>query len=492
MWCLASSASASVCGAAALQPEPVSFVALHKEQLSIIRAWSRVVAAAVLLLLASAQPAAAHSQLVSSIPGSGEVLATSPPRAQLVFSEPVDPEYSGFDLLDSQGRVLASGLGSPDPSDPRVLDAPLPELASGAYTIPWHALSATDGHATQGFIVFAVGDASLPPGAGVGTPGGVGDVHAGHGGNEALIEALARSLADAGFMAAFGLAMVYLAVRGTGSVSMASVAWAACAGLILAAAGSLLLSVSSASNTGDSNPIDYLTGARSGSCSSHGWVSVSWVPPLSRSWRVSGDSRSIPVAGLAGLAGLALIAAGGHAAAFTSFVPLANRIRPCRVRGRMGGWPVLPGVGDHRSTRPAAGPRGHRSSVLRAGPRFGLARGAVRASAGPAPDGRPRLAGDGVWTAPRDQDGVVLAALCIGACELPARCRRPGRRLGFDRRVVAESGLAVVVVVLSADLASGSPPGALKPVPIAQATSSALDVIDMSMSLLPGRAGPTR
>ena len=74
----------------------------------------RALAAAVLLLLVGpvvAGPSlfpgdlvSAHAQLVSSSPGAGDVVPTSPTEIRLVFSEPLEPERL-TELLDEQSRA---------------------------------------------------------------------------------------------------------------------------------------------------------------------------------------------------------------------------------------------------------------------------------------------------------------------------------------------------------------------------------------------------
>ena len=146
----------------------------------------------------AAQVALAHSQLLSSTPGSGEIVATSPAELRLVFSEPLDPRFSTADVLNGAGQPVVDHAGSPDPTDATVLVVPLPLLANGAYTVNWRALSAADGHATSGFISFGVG--SVDPSRVADDPGGqAGTLHGGHDLGSTLLEVQARTVADLGF-----------------------------------------------------------------------------------------------------------------------------------------------------------------------------------------------------------------------------------------------------------------------------------------------------
>ncbi|MGZ6313469.1 MAG: copper resistance CopC family protein, partial [Candidatus Limnocylindrales bacterium] len=117
---------------------------------SIVRA---LIAACVALALVGAATAAGHSQLVSSSPGAGQVVPTSPSQLRLIFSEPIEGRYTSLDLLDATGRALLVGAGHVDPADPNALVADLSDtLSDGAYTVSWRAVSASDGHNTNGFL----------------------------------------------------------------------------------------------------------------------------------------------------------------------------------------------------------------------------------------------------------------------------------------------------------------------------------------------------
>ena len=166
--------------------------------------------------IASQGPAvAAHSQLVTSVPGAGVVLKDAPTELRLVFSEPLEDDFTSLELLDFWGATI-----NLDPhvsaADRRVLLASLPSLEDGAYTVNWTAFSAADGHVTAGFVAFEIGDPVFAsPGhfdhSGLGGLEGLpesGSIHAGHTSADATIENLSRGVADAGFMLAFGLFVI--------------------------------------------------------------------------------------------------------------------------------------------------------------------------------------------------------------------------------------------------------------------------------------------
>lgn len=284
-----------------------------------------------LALLAFPGTTAAHAQLVSSSPGSGELVPVAPAEARLVFSEPAEPRYTGADLLDAQGRVVGLGLGELDPADPRQLVIRLPTLADGAYSVSWHAVSAADGHETNGFVTFAVGDTPLPPDVGAYDPGSSGDIHGGHSGGTALAETQGRAGSYLGLMLALGLALMgWLVVRpAVGSLPPGFV-FSQAAALLVAGLASGLLALSggeaftsmSSDATGGGDTLGFLLASRTGLM----LVSRTLVA-LGAAVVVFLLARPRPSWGLAvgfGGAGIgvALTAAGSHAAAFGSVAPI--------------------------------------------------------------------------------------------------------------------------------------------------------------------------
>ena len=49
-----------------------------------------------------------------------------------------------------------------DPSNPTRMTVSLPALETGVYTVSWKAVSATDGHQTEGAFTFSVGTGVAP------------------------------------------------------------------------------------------------------------------------------------------------------------------------------------------------------------------------------------------------------------------------------------------------------------------------------------------
>ncbi|MEA2623294.1 MAG: copper transport protein [Chloroflexota bacterium] len=451
-------------------------------------------AAALVLTLGGASPVAAHAQLVSSSPGAGEQLSVSPTEIRLVFSEPVEAAYTSLDLLDGQGRALAAGVGSPDPADGRQLVAGIPQpLPDGAYTISWRAVSAADGHATQGFLTFAVGGGPLPPGSASGGSATSGDVHGGHGVTTAVLESVGRSLGILGFMAAAGLAVFGWIVRSGGTPTPLRLPEGQAVGLLAAAVGALLLAVtaaSTASSAGSSDLIQYLASGRNGQLLllRFGLAVGGFLAVLSFTLR---DRPNLWLGFAAGLAGIVLTAAAGHAAAFASPVPLLNQVVHVGAASVwMGG---LLGFGILL----VAGPRP--ASLERLVPRFSavaLVSIALVALTGAYAD----------WIETRDpisvaspyqlvllgKIGLFVAALAVGAVNYLRGGGALGGPFGFKRRILAEAALAIAVVGASGLLASGSPPGGVRPVGVQPAVSSAGQELGATLAILPGHAGPNQ
>ncbi|MGH7589467.1 MAG: copper resistance CopC family protein, partial [Gemmatimonadota bacterium] len=98
--------------------------------------------------------AAVHAHLVSSSPAAGDTLRQPPGEIRLVFSESVEAVMAGIRLVRSDGSILEL-VARADPTDVRVVVAPLPALDAGGYRVAWRVVSA-DGHAVSGDYAFYV------------------------------------------------------------------------------------------------------------------------------------------------------------------------------------------------------------------------------------------------------------------------------------------------------------------------------------------------
>ena len=79
----------------------------------------------LLSLVAGAQPALAHANLVRSEPEVNSAQKTSPPRVRLWFSEDIEPSFTGAHVLDSTGSQLDKGDAHRLPDDPKALELSL-------------------------------------------------------------------------------------------------------------------------------------------------------------------------------------------------------------------------------------------------------------------------------------------------------------------------------------------------------------------------------
>lgn len=119
-----------------------------------------VMAASVLFMaLAGAQPAMAHSVLVSSDPAKDASLASAPAAVTLVFNEPLDRGFTELAVLGPDGT--SHWEGGPPVVTGEKLSAPLRALGSaGVYTVKYRVVSA-DGHPVSGAVPFTLTTAGL-------------------------------------------------------------------------------------------------------------------------------------------------------------------------------------------------------------------------------------------------------------------------------------------------------------------------------------------
>ncbi|MGZ8482074.1 MAG: copper resistance CopC/CopD family protein, partial [Candidatus Limnocylindria bacterium] len=283
------------------------------------RPWRLAGAAAVSMLLVgpalpggSGSRVAAHAHLVASSPGSGTVVADSPTELRLVFSEPLEDQFTSLDLVASDGTVLLTRAGEIDPQDRHALVVRGVDLADGVYQITWRTLSAADGHTAEGFFAFAVGPfiGALP-----GAIGG-GMIHT----ETDPLRVLGRWLTYIGLLLALGLAVFHRVVVRGGPMPRTLVRLLA-AGLGISAVATLGVAVAGAVEAGSLS--DYLVGSRNGALqvaravvSAAGAAALILVTP-----RAAGL-----VAAVSGLAGIALLVAAGHASAMAGPAPVLGQM----------------------------------------------------------------------------------------------------------------------------------------------------------------------
>ncbi|GAA3294798.1 copper resistance protein CopC [Dactylosporangium vinaceum] len=109
-----------------------------------------LLAATVLVVLAPATPAWAHSKLLSSDPADGATVSTPLTAVSLTFNEGVQQQFSTVVVTGADGQSYVDGT-------PRVVDRTLSQavraLPAGEVTVAWRTVSA-DGHPVEGRFAF--------------------------------------------------------------------------------------------------------------------------------------------------------------------------------------------------------------------------------------------------------------------------------------------------------------------------------------------------
>ena len=140
--------------------------------MSPLRTLAAGLAVAAVAVLATALPASAHDQLVSSTPGDGERLAASPSSVTMTFSGELlvlDSDLTGAVVLvvDDSGTDWVTGAVTVSGNTVTAeLDPAMPEAG---YQVRWQVVS-EDGHPISGVIPFTIGDAAPMATASVGAP----------------------------------------------------------------------------------------------------------------------------------------------------------------------------------------------------------------------------------------------------------------------------------------------------------------------------------
>ncbi|MEY9180553.1 copper homeostasis periplasmic binding protein CopC [Bradyrhizobium sp. USDA 313] len=108
-------------------------------------------------LVLAATAAMAHPKLTSSVPAA-DGAATATKEIRLNFSEGVIAKFSGLELQDASGKLIATGTATTDAKDRKQLVVPLEApLAAGKYRVIWHAVS-EDTHRVKGEYTFIIGN----------------------------------------------------------------------------------------------------------------------------------------------------------------------------------------------------------------------------------------------------------------------------------------------------------------------------------------------
>jgi copper transport protein len=450
-------------------------------------------------VLFPASVVSAHSQLVSSDPGAGDVVPTAPAEIRLAFSEPIEPKYSSLDLLDPVGNTLLLDVGHVDPSDDHVLVATLPSLPDGSYTVNWRNVSAADGHAVSGFITFGVGTGSSG-GQGTGDAS-TGDLHAGHSGPAAIAEVEGKTVGDGGLMLVLGIAVLMLLFGGVVPRTRVAAGNASWILQIAAASGSAVLIGVGASSlpsgtagAGSLDIVGYMTGSRVGELLlARTVIALAAAAIAFVASTVGRNGLAIVVGALASALGLVLVALGGHAAGFDSPVPvIVDLVHLGAASLWLAGVVGLFWLVEFGGLEP-----GELKALV---PRFSAV--ALVSVA--------LIVGTGVyqaWIETYDFTSIATpysltlaakvalfgVALAFGAVNYFDGGRDRNWLGGFRMRIFLEAGFAVAVIGVAANLTSGSPTSEGRPILISEAVSSAAPgSLGASFGVQPGRPGPNR
>ncbi len=120
---------------------------------------SRVLTAAAILLALSfsvvPRTARAHAYPDHSDPKVGSTVSASPSQVRIWFDSALEPVFSSIEVHRAGGAKVDDGHGRVDPSDPKLLEVSIPQLAPGTYRVTWSVV-ARDGHRSSGDYTFTV------------------------------------------------------------------------------------------------------------------------------------------------------------------------------------------------------------------------------------------------------------------------------------------------------------------------------------------------
>jgi methionine-rich copper-binding protein CopC len=105
--------------------------------------------------LASMGTASAHTRLLASVPGDGQVVSAAPTELRLNFNEALEPRFSRVEISGADGQPVAAGpLRMTDDGQHSAI-VPVTALPSGRYQVSWSAMG-RDGHRMKGQFSFSV------------------------------------------------------------------------------------------------------------------------------------------------------------------------------------------------------------------------------------------------------------------------------------------------------------------------------------------------
>jgi methionine-rich copper-binding protein CopC len=133
---------------------------MGQKRMFVLAAGAGLLLALAAAWMAGAVPVFAHARYDSSTPGKGEVLATSPARVEITFTQEIQKiggSY-GIDVVKDRGLSVTTGGAVVNDADRMKLSVELqPELAPGRYVVNWRNVSDEDGDPAEGAFSFYVG-----------------------------------------------------------------------------------------------------------------------------------------------------------------------------------------------------------------------------------------------------------------------------------------------------------------------------------------------
>ena len=99
-----------------------------------------------------------HANQARSAPSPDSVLEEAPTRVAVWFTEPIEPDLSEVQVLDSQGMRVDDDDSLVDPADGTAMSVGVQALPNGTYTVAWKNVSTVDGHLVRGSFLFSVGE----------------------------------------------------------------------------------------------------------------------------------------------------------------------------------------------------------------------------------------------------------------------------------------------------------------------------------------------
>lgn len=123
------------------------------------RALSAVMLALFSILAINASAAQAHTELISSSPTNGAVLATAPTSVTFIFEDALIPDLDTVSINDAKGNNVAHQKVTPT-GDQLSISWPT-DLPAGEYEVAYRVVS-VDGHPVSDSIRFSYGETAAP------------------------------------------------------------------------------------------------------------------------------------------------------------------------------------------------------------------------------------------------------------------------------------------------------------------------------------------